>query len=43
MNLNNKIKELIEAAKQVDKLLTQILKVVITATTIWTIIKGTFF
>ena len=41
--MKNKIKELIEAAKQIDKLLTQILKVVITATTIWAVIKGTFF
>ncbi len=29
--------------KQVDKLLTQILKLVITIGTIWAVIKGTFF
>lgn len=38
-----KIKELIEAAKQIDKLLSEVLKIVVTATTIWTVIKGTFF
>ena len=41
--MNKKIKELIEIAKQLDKLLTQILKIVVTATTIWAVIKGTFF
>ena len=29
--------------KQIDKLLTQILKLVITIGTIWAVIKGTFF
>ncbi len=38
-----KIKELTETLKQVDKLLTQILKLLITAGTIWAVIKGTFF
>lgn len=39
----DKIKELIEAAKQFDKLLSEVLKIVVTATTIWTVIRGTFF
>ena len=43
ITLNKKIKELIEIAKQIDKLLTQILKVLITISTIWAVIKGTFF
>lgn len=38
-----KIKELTNAVKQIDKLLTQILKLLITAGTIWAVIKGTFF
>ncbi len=41
--MNNKIKELTEMLKQIDKLLTQILKVLITLGTIWAVIKGTFF
>jgi len=43
IKLNKKIKELIEVLKQIDKLLTQILKLVITIGTIWAVIKGTFF
>lgn len=39
----DKIKELIEAAKHIDKLLSEVLKIVVTATTIWTVIKGTLF
>ena len=41
--MNKKIKELIEILKQLDKLLTQIVKIVITISTIWAIVKGTFF
>ena len=41
--LDKKIKELADAIRQIDKLLTQILKIVVTATTIWAVIKGTFF
>lgn len=43
IKLDKKIKELIEVLKQIDKLLTQILKLLITAGTIWAVIKGTFF
>ncbi len=41
--MDKKIKELIEMLKQIDKLLTQILKLLITAGTIWAVIKGTYF
>ncbi len=43
INLKDKIKELVEAFEELDKLLTQILKIVITISTIWAVIKGTFF
>lgn len=41
--MDKKIKELTEMLKQINKLLTQILKLLITAGTIWAVIKGTFF
>lgn len=37
-----KIKEFIKALKQFDKLLVQIIKIVITIGTIWMLVKGTF-
>lgn len=41
--MDNKIKELIKLLEQFDKLLTQVVKILITVGTIWAIIKGTFF
>lgn len=41
--MRDKIKELTESLKEVDKLLTQILKLIVTIGTIWAVIKGTFF
>lgn len=38
----NKIKELIKLLEQFDKLLAQVVKILITVGTIWAIIKGTF-
>ncbi len=41
--MKQKIKELIEVLEQIDKLLTQIMKIIITISTIWAVIKGAFF
>lgn len=41
--MDKKIKELIKLLEQFDKLLTQVVKNLITVGTIWAIIKGTFF
>lgn len=40
--MEKKIKELIKLLAQLDKLLTQILKVLITVGTIWAVFRGTF-
>ena len=40
--MGEKIKKLTELVQQLDKLLTQILKVLITVGTIWAVFKGTF-
>lgn len=40
--MGEKIKKLTELVQQFDKLLTQILKVLITVGTIWAVFKGTF-
>lgn len=41
--MEDKIKELIKLLAQLDKLLTQVVKILITVGTIWAVIKGTFF
>ncbi len=41
--MKHKMKELTKMFRQIDKLFTQILKIIITISTIWAVIKGTFF
>ena len=40
--MGSKIKELIKLLEQLDTLLTQVVKILITVGTIWAIFKGTF-